>query len=367
MAAPRTVVMATGLVLTLLPAALPACTFDNAGNPIDAAVADASSVDAPMPADAAPADASADATPKVADDVLAGLGPAVLATATDARAWARRGSAPEVFFTAYLAVHEAEQRLLAGDTCPVVVSNGNVKTYTGGCTDAKGEVWSGVATLLGPVVSSIPGSVTYADFGHTGTTTCGASMMLATETRYTGKVVRGSALPALPIVVDLKLRETRATAACALETADFGIDYQMTVDTSGDTDNNGTPDTRTWNGSGRLGKASGENAGLIAATTTSEITGEACGSEALAGTSQLSSDGHVVEIGYDGTTDCDSMSTVTWSLDGVAQGELTGVICTLSPPGARTRGTGGAAALLLGLLLVAGERRRRRRDRDGGR
>jgi hypothetical protein len=360
MAAPRlvlTTVCQVGLVAGAL--ALAGCTFESSGAPVDAGSADGGeAADAALPI----ADGAIDASvAPVSGPVLAGLAPAELGNQAAALVWTRRASAPEVFFTAYLPIYQADQLLLDGETCPVIVDSGTMRTYTGNCTTSKGDVWSGNATVLGVVVSGIPGSVSYAGFGHTAVTMCG-SATLTTEQLYTGTVVRGSALPALPIVVDVDVRDQRLSAACASEVVHTGIDYHMTVDSGGDGNNDGTPDTRTWNGAGRLGDTSGASTGLVGASTAAEVTGQACSKEALGGSTTMRAGGHTIVVGYDGATDCSPDSTVTWSLDGAPQGELSGVFCSLRPPGRRGGGTSGTgAALLLGAALVVAERRRRGR------
>jgi hypothetical protein len=337
----------------------------DAASGADAPAADAGGADGAA-ADAAPPDASgADAGAKVADEVLSGLGPAALDGAVNARTWARLASAPQVFFTAYLPIYQADQLVAQSETCPAVVIENNVRTYTGGCTTSTGEPWFGTATVIGPVVYGIPGTVTYEGFGHGGMVQCGGAAH-ATETRYTGSVRRGSAGPAVPVVVDLGLAVERVDAACATEQTSLGYDYAMTVDTSGDADMSGTPDRRTWVGSGRVGKNGGEHAGLVTASTASEVTGEACGPEALSGTTTIAAGGHTLGIGYDGLTDCENGSTVQWSYDGADQGELTGVNCRAA---AGRRGGAGAVGLGLGLGLglwglgLALATRRRRRGR----
>ncbi len=355
MALDRVGVGTSWLVAVLMGATSIACTFDNGGTSFDGG-ADAETDDGGRRADA-----TVDARPKVSDEVLDGLAAATLVGEVNARAWARTSSAPEVFVTAILPIQQADKNQTDGEVCPVIAENGNTRTYTGGCTSSTAEAWFGSATVTGPKVNGIPLSVTYDHFGHTGTTTCN-TVVFATETRYTGTLLRGSALPLLPVDVDLKLGVKRPTTACVLETAAVGFDYHMTIETGPDGNNDMTPDTRTWNGSGRAGKQSGENAGLMSATTASEVTGQACGSEALSGTTTLSAGGHTVVITYDGASDCSNMSTVQWSFDGVAQAAMTGVLCAIAAPGRRAGGAAGSTTLvLLGAFVLFRSVRRRQR------
>ena len=80
-----------------------------------------------------------------------------------------------------------------------------------------------------------------------------------------------------------------------------------------------------------------------------------CQDEALSGQTSITGL-RAVEIRYDGATDCDAESTVTWSLDGVVQaGELTGVECSATPG---RRGSW-VTLLVLGVVALVLVRRRR--------
>ncbi|MBW2257325.1 MAG: hypothetical protein JRI25_22390, partial [Deltaproteobacteria bacterium] len=114
----------------------------------------------------------------------------------------------------------------------------------------------------------------------------------------------------------------------------------------------GTGDVQTWAGSGRVGAS---DRGTLMATTTDEVLDSStCDSEALSGTTTLESAGNVAVITYDGATDCDEDSTVTWTYNGDDRGEVAGVACAAVGPVA-------AGAWLVGvaLVLVGGRRRRR--------
>lgn len=52
-----------------------------------------------------------------------------------------------------------------------------------------------------------------------------------------------------------------------------------------------------------------------------------CRDEAISGQTTVSVANGVAVFRYDGETDCDEESTVTWTLDGVDHGEISGVSC----------------------------------------
>jgi hypothetical protein len=323
-----------------------ACSFDNSGADGD------DDVDADV-------DGSPDAGPRVSDEVLDGLAAATLADENDALEWAKQTSAPMVLVIAYAPISEADLLRESGhEVCPRMVEAGDTRTYTGECVTSANESWFGTATVVGPLVNGVPALVTYDHFGHDGTTMCN-TVAFYTERRYTGTVRRGATLPALPVNVDLVIGQKRPSSACTIELARYGYDYDLTLVSGPDANLDNTPDTRTWNGSGRIGKDMGEHAGMVTAQTANEVTAQQCGAEALSGKTTLSAGAHQLVIGYDGAATCDPESTVTWSLDGVAKGELKGVVCTVGAPGGRAK----APPLLLVLLLLLGSRRRWRTAR----
>src|SRR5207237_7006940 len=81
-----------------------------------------------------------------------------------------------------------------------------------------------------------------------------------------------------------------------------------------------------------------------------------CFSEAHSGTTTLTGGGKTAVITYDGGTDCDEEGTVTWTLDGVDQGEVAGVACTVTGVHGRASGS---LLLAAGAIAIALSRRRR--------
>jgi len=106
----------------------------------------------------------------------------------------------------------------------------------------------------------------------------------------------------------------------------------------------------TWNGEGRVGSAAD---GVYRGTTEAEVRDQSvCGHEAISGKTTVSVANGVAVFRYDGETDCDDESTVTWTLDGVDQGEISGVSCAAVA-------VENASWLALPLLLLAFRRRTR--------
>ncbi len=115
----------------------------------------------------------------------------------------------------------------------------------------------------------------------------------------------------------------------------------------------GEPEHQVWNGSGVWSDIDGR----FEAETVDQVFDEAiCVSEALSGFTRVRGESEAV-FTYDGATDCDEDSTVTWTLDGEPQGELSGVSCAVG----RLPGSRGPAALVLGGLFALAWRGRRRR------
>ncbi|MEC7240472.1 MAG: hypothetical protein VXW32_04485, partial [Myxococcota bacterium] len=99
---------------------------------------------------------------------------------------------------------------------------------------------------------------------------------------------------------------------------------------------------------------SAEFQGYLNVQTEDEVLFETvCSTEALSGTTTLSNSNDTVVFQYDGETDCDDPGTVTWTLNGEPQGEISGVNCAISG-----RASGGWLVVLGALALT----RRRRED-----
>jgi MYXO-CTERM domain-containing protein len=258
-------------------------------------------------------------------------------TEDDMIEWADSASAPAVYGQALtpliLASFAAD-----GDTCPVIVEEGTTTTYTGGCTDMEGNEW------VGSAVADTEG-VVYDGFGFTGevdecpgmTQTLRFYGSVTTEAGVTGN---GS------FTIDVRIEGSGADpdADCAEREEVAGIDYEGTVTSEGE--------AQTYSGSGRIG--SSERGYVDAVTEDETVDDSICSNEALSGTTTITAGGHTAVITYDGATDCEETSTVTWTYDGEDRGELSGIQCSSGG------GAGGAASLLL--IVGAAMLRRRRRD-----
>ena len=278
-----------------------------------------------------------------AGPVLDGFPDATLgADAMQARVWAS-GSAPKVFASGQLPISLAELELdLNEGTCPVKTMTGTTTTYEGGCTDTNGNTWTGRA-----VSSEL--SMTYDGFGFSETEDCNGQQV-AESVSYSGTLTLSGDETALAFDLDLQSEGMGADEeSCVAASFMSALSYQGEMrEGTEDADADGEPDDQIWNGSGRLGN---NIYGVADVETVDEVTNDvACDSEAVAGATTIRAGGHAIVIGYDGATDCDEDSTVRWSLDGVDQGELTGVTCSTGRPG------GGLLLLVVGALVL---RRRR--------
>lgn len=273
-----------------------------------------------------------------ADEVLDGFGDATFSTAEDLVTWATTASAPNIYFTALLPVLAFEST--EGLTCPTIIEEEDRITYEGGCTDEDGVTWEGriVVETEGGV-----DTIRYEDLTGTEDTDCEG----ATEPNvvvFSGVVTR-SGLATQTFTIDLVLSGSGPDEdTCEDIAEEIAWNYDGTLV-------QGEGEMQTWSGSGRVGTT---GQGVLTATTADEVLdSDACSWEALSGTTTLESAGNTAVITYDGATDCDEDSTVTWTYNGADQGEVAGVSC--SAVGAATGG-----AWLVGVALVlAGARRRR--------
>ncbi|MBI2896437.1 MAG: hypothetical protein HYY06_22960 [Deltaproteobacteria bacterium] len=252
-------------------------------------------------------------------------------------------SAPNVFAQGMTALSMAriEQDDGAGD-CPTLEENGDRMVLEGGCEDEDGNEWQGRMTAVG-IESEAGGTITYEGFGFASLEECGRDVLV-----YDGTLA-GERSGDGPVEFEADLRLEGENGCTGMEmTADW--DYSGVLEQSGDdADHDGEPDVGRWNGTGSV---SHSEIGEVEALTTDEVVdGTACSTEAASGTTELRAGGQVAIITYDGATDCDPGSTVTWTLDGVDQGEVSGVQCSIGQPAAPGR-SGWLAALWPVVLLV---------------
>lgn len=268
-------------------------------------------------------------TPDDAKGTLNRYPDATIATEQDALDWATIASAPNAFYQSYLPYFLIGR--YGGAGCPAVTETEAGRTYTGDCTDADGRTWLGVAT-------ESETEITYDSFGYAiPSEACGGEETALFHGGITGVEQAG----ALDFTLDLLVDVEDFDDDCHPESGSIAILY-------GGTRAGGDSGPEVWNGAGELGSSEW---GRVEAETVEEvIADEVCPDEALSGTTTITAGRTTLVITYDGETDCDPASTVQWSLDGEAQGELRGVSCASGP-------RGGAWALGLVLLLLGGRRR----------
>jgi hypothetical protein len=284
-----------------------------------------------------------------AGGVLGPLHPATIATADDMKHWTGT-SAPAAYFGSLTPLMLANVSVNGvPTTCPVKTTSGTTTTYTGDCTDTNGNTWIGKATQTGDMNSG--GTIDYAGFGYTGTNTCNGQMY-ATKLVFDGTIDQTLTGGTVGFTIDVSSASNGIDdTTCATLSGKTGTSYAgSTVRSGPDTNNDGQPDMQQWDGSGEIGNTL---YGKVSAKTTAEvIDSQTCSHESLSGTTEVTAGSHVAVITYDGATSCDQEQTVTWTLDGVDQGTLTGVACNAG------RG-GGGSALIVALAVVVARRRRR--------
>lgn len=255
-------------------------------------------------------------------------------------------SAPQIFATGLTGFAAGG---VAGDVaaCPKTTESETQTILEGGCTDEGGQTWHGKA------ISNANG-ITYDGFGFTGEDPCGEGETAPTELTLDGHATLSSTTgEVVSFSVELELTVVEVDEeTCAPTGASGAFDYDGTVvSPSGNID---TEEPSTWNGSGQVAL---DGFGRVDVATVDEVVDDAiCESEAISGETTVRSDsGGEVVIAYDGATDCDPESTVTWSLDGASQGEISGVSCSAGgkPASGQTLG-------LLGLIAGLALARRRR-------
>ncbi|HZO12092.1 MAG TPA: hypothetical protein VFB62_02505 [Polyangiaceae bacterium] len=260
-------------------------------------------------------------------------------------------SAPNMFMIGIvlLAVPGLEQDPL----CPKVTEAATEVTYEGGCTTMDGTRIVGKAVVRQTAQGQA--TINYFGWGMGGTEVCqGAnvdSMVTYTGLMTYSKTATGAASFDLEVELDATGHDPDS---CATLTTTAAYDYTGSFVGSETVEGNiDLEQSTTWNGSGLVGTAI---LGKLSTATQNEVVdGNVCDTEAASGTTTLRSGTDTAVITYDGASDCDMESTVQWSFNGAAQGELTGVRCSASPGPARPSWLGWGLAL--GLFV-----RRRRRE-----
>lgn len=285
-----------------------------------------------------------------AAEFINSLPPASVTSSSNVIAFASISSAPAVFAAGAAPVALGQ---FAGQNggCPTVTQNGNSVTVTGGCTDGSGQTWSGTAR-------STETGISYNDFSIASTDTCNGTTF-NTLTTFNGTMT--------PTSTGGFEADLRYDLSGFDEDSCQAVDGTIAWSYSG-TSVAGTGESATWSGTGIIGMSGvgvDENGdittavdGMVEAETTDEVIDEnACQDEALSGTTTIRGGTDTVVITYDGATDCDTESTVRWSLNGTDQGEIAGVACTVSGTSSGAPGTGFAFAALAGLAALLVRRR----------
>jgi hypothetical protein len=258
----------------------------------------------------------------------------------DVRTWANNGSAVGVYVHAYEPLAFADGELTFLDpSCPVTSDDGTTVTITGGCFDERGKEWVGSAT----VVRAVDGgkTVTFDGYGS-------FDDPAFRETKTGAVVVRQVDSSVHEFDVQLVIEGGVTTT----------IDYAGRVE-------GGYEGPTVWSGSGTIERDGLVSpTGLVSVATEEETLDDAaCRGQAASGTTTIEADGRTAVITYDGATDCDDDEAARLTLDGEDRGLLTGIVCSVSAPGAPVRAP---VLLFLGVGLLVAIRSASRPSGRGG-
>ena len=264
------------------------------------------------------------------DAFLEDLSPADLSDVDQIESTAWVTSAPMAYAMGILPVAYAEIQAPSG--CPFESVEDGVVTWSGGCMDTELNEWFGTATQTGDHTS-------YDHFGYMPEDKCQVSSGMVNH----GDIIAVEDGGDRTFQIEVMVEHATFDADCGERRTVVAYDYRGTSLESG-------LDSTIWNGEGTLGT---ETWGVLEAETVGEILDDqVCPTEAEAGKTSLMAGGDLVEIYYDGATDCDEEGTTPWTFNGDYQGELTGMGCSSLPLGP----TLGGLSWLCMLLAV---RRRR--------
>jgi hypothetical protein len=241
---------------------------------------------------------------------------------------------------------------LGDDPCPSETVSGSVTTYEGGCTTMDGRTVHGRATQTDNGTSDL---IEYDGYGFTTVEMCGG-VEVSNKLIYFGSMTadqNGSGGATFDLDMRLEFDGTdEDNCTSALGTAL----YQYAGSIAGSESATGGIDiseASTWNGSGRVAVST---LGKANVSTRDELIDNAvCETEAASGNTTVESGGDTAIVSYDGASDCDVESTAQWTLNGAAQGELTGLRCSF---GAAPANGASWPALMFGIAFAAMWRRR---------
>jgi hypothetical protein len=282
-------------------------------------------------------------------------------------------SAPQVFNLGYTGVALAtfengevcstvdgvEMCMPIGNGCPAMTETDDGFVIEGeGCTTDDGAVWTGRVVARGLTRADGTGAPEPAD---------SATIDYEELTIESPSDCPDATAPSR-ITLDGRLEMTSSGASgfdfdLRLEVSGSGVgddctdigDVAGAYEYQGSRREDGTQ--QIWNGSGRIGSSA---SGAYEAETVDEVLDSSvCSSEALSGTTTVKAGEDVAVFTYDGATDCDEASTVTWTFNGADRGELEGVRCAVG------RARFGPLGIALGVLSLLGVTRRRRSAASG--
>lgn len=292
-----------------------------------------------------------------ADEIIGALPDAAIDSTSAAVSFATAASAPNAFGIGMAPALFATAGI--DPACPIVSGPQGNQTITGGCTDTSGNTYDGTIDAKNSDFRYNTWKISYNDtcggIGFTSVTTFEGSVHL------TGAPTTGVAFAENVTGHGTGLAMTTGTN-CAATDVTFAVVYSGSMANTGpDADMDGTPDISVWQGSGEVGI---QGVGAVSASTTDEnINQNACNSEALSGSTTVTSGTHTAIFTYDGATDCSADSTVTWTYDGVARGTLQGVSCDVGVAGGTAGTAFGGCGLLVALLATRAGRRKREHQR----
>ncbi|MEX1365367.1 MAG: hypothetical protein AB1Z98_19730 [Nannocystaceae bacterium] len=210
--------------------------------------------------------------------------------------------------------------------CPTVERSENITILRGDCVDSSGQRHEGFARIT---TDEDEVRVRLRGYGE------------PEEGLATGRV-RVWTKPYPRYAIDLAIEPGTAPRDPSAPSSWTAIDAKGHRDAAG-----------TWHGTARLVV---DGRGRADASATGIEISEACEHEPARGTMELRTEGHTARIEYDGATDCDPEGTGRWWLDGVEQGELSGIDSGMR---CDADDDGGSVPASGAMLLLIGVRRRR--------
>lgn len=234
--------------------------------------------------------------------------------------------------------------------CPKVTVDGRVTRIEGGCTTG-GSTITGSLVFTADEAGSKFGRLELDGFGVIEEEECNGEVVTNTMVMDGTSRVKGDNTRA-EVELDVAVRTSEPDELCVLrsETIAYVFNGQVEgpIPSPVDGEQMATQDASTWNGTGQVGIA---QFGYVDVETEDQVIHfGACALGALSGSNTFTGEKEAV-ITFRGAETCGS--NATWTLDGVAQGEMRGVTCSAM---------GGGSLSAFGLLALGGLLLRRRRD-----